>query len=111
MTTSTIERTTQSTCANCPYFQDFGESNGRGWCSAFDQMARQQHEQTGDCEQEIKALEKESQQQTVPEPEPPQPAGLAGDAVSNQLSQLRQNSSKDVSTDSKTQGQGFTLFI
>ncbi len=83
MKTQTVER---PTCTNCPYFQDFGESNGRGWCGMFDQIARQQHERTGDCEQEIEALEKESQQQAVLEPKPQlQSAGLAGDSLSCQL--------------------------
>ena len=60
MKTATIE---QQTCASCPYFQDFGEPNGRGWCATFDQMARLDHERTGACDQEIEALENEELQQ------------------------------------------------
>ena len=60
MKTATIER---PTCASCPYFHDFGESIGRGWCATFDQMARSYHERTGACDQEIEALENEELQQ------------------------------------------------
>ena len=77
MKTATIER---QTCASCPYFQDFSESNGRGWCATFDQMARLDHERTGACDTEIEALEKEVQQQP-PKPEP-QPVSNAWDSVS-----------------------------
>ena len=68
MKTATIE---QQTCASCPYFQDFGEPNGRGWCATFDQMARLDHERTGACDQEIEALENEDIQQPL-EKEPQQ---------------------------------------
>ena len=68
MKTATIE---QQTCASCPYFQDFGEPNGRGWCATFDQMARLDHERTGACDQEIEALENEELQQPL-EKEPQQ---------------------------------------
>ena len=60
MKTAAIER---PTCASCPYFQNFGESKGRGWCYSFDQMARSYHERTGACEQKIEALENEELQQ------------------------------------------------
>ena len=36
MTTQTLEPMAHATCAKCPYFQDFGEANGRGWCGVFD---------------------------------------------------------------------------
>ena len=83
MKTQTIERSTQSTCSTCPYFQDFGERNERGWCHLFDQMARKPHNRTGDCEQEIETVEL-VQQELEPEPQL-QPAGLAGDSVACQL--------------------------
>ena len=77
MKTATIE---QKTCASCPYFQDFGEPNGRGWCATFDQMARLDHERTGACDTEIEALDKEELQQTELEQ-----ACNARDEVSYQL--------------------------
>ena len=49
------------TCANCPYFQNFNEVSGRGWCDLFDQMARLQHQRTNTCEQEIETRQKEPQ--------------------------------------------------
>lgn len=84
MKTQTVDRPTQTaTCANCPYFQNFGEPNGRGWCSAFNQMARLDHERTGACDQEIEALENEELQQP-PEPEQ-EPVSKAWDKVSYQV--------------------------
>lgn len=81
MKTATIER---QTCANCPYFQDFGEPNGRGWCSTFDQMARLDHERTGVCDKEIEAVEEELQEPVL-EPMPqPQPAGVDSNLTSCQ---------------------------
>ena len=37
------------TCADCPYFDDFQESSGRGWCGLFNHYCRSHHEQTGNC--------------------------------------------------------------
>lgn len=37
------------TCATCPYFDNFHESNGRGWCKLFDHQAREHHPITNDC--------------------------------------------------------------
>ena len=37
------------TCSTCPYFDNFHESNGRGWCKLFDHQAREHHEITNDC--------------------------------------------------------------
>ncbi|BAZ47295.1 hypothetical protein NIES4102_43410 (plasmid) [Chondrocystis sp. NIES-4102] len=37
------------TCATCPYFDNFHESNGRGWCKLFDHQAREHHEITNNC--------------------------------------------------------------
>ncbi len=54
--TSVIQETqSQSTCETCPKFQDFNESNGRGWCEAFDRSARQHHTLTSDCQQAIES--------------------------------------------------------
>ncbi len=85
MTTQTIERSTQATCTTCAYFQNFGESNGRGWCHRFDHTARQQHKQTGDCEQEIEAVESAPQEPMIGRKTQTAEAGLAGDSVSCQL--------------------------
>lgn len=70
MTTITIEPTAPKTCSNCPYFQNFGEASGRGWCSIFDQVARSHHQRTNTCDQEIETLQKEVQE-IAPEPAPP----------------------------------------
>jgi hypothetical protein len=37
------------TCAQCPHFNDYQESNGRGWCELFNHQVRQHHKQTDDC--------------------------------------------------------------
>jgi hypothetical protein len=37
------------TCAQCPHFNDYQESNGRGWCHLFNRQARANHQQTNDC--------------------------------------------------------------
>jgi len=84
-TTQRLERSTQSTCATCPYFQDFDERDGRGWCQLFDQMARQHHARTGDCEQEIEAVESVQQEPVLETKAQLSEAGLAGDSVSCQL--------------------------
>ncbi|MBV8886586.1 MAG: hypothetical protein JO235_21680 [Chroococcidiopsidaceae cyanobacterium CP_BM_RX_35] len=65
MTSTTIERPVQ-TCATCPLFNP--EQGVRGWCSAFDRMAKPQHESTATCDQEIAAWEKE----TASQPQTPQ---------------------------------------
>ena len=75
--------TTAKTCADCPYFENFSEPKGRGWCYGFDQMARSYHERTAACDQEIEALENKAQQQP-PEPEQ-EPVSNAWDKVSYQL--------------------------
>ncbi len=54
--TSVIQETqSQSTCETCPKFQDFNESNGRGWCQAFDRAARKHHTLTSDCQQQLES--------------------------------------------------------
>ena len=47
--TSTKPVSESKTCANCPFFQDFNESNGRGWCELNDSYCRKHHEMTNDC--------------------------------------------------------------
>ena len=37
------------TCSTCPNFNNFQESNGRGWCELFDQQVRVHHPKTHDC--------------------------------------------------------------
>ena len=37
------------TCSTCPYFSNYIETNGKGWCNLFDRQARTHHEQTNDC--------------------------------------------------------------
>ena len=37
------------TCSTCPYFDNFHEPNGRGWCQLFDHFSREHHEVTNDC--------------------------------------------------------------
>ena len=87
MTTQPIERPIQSTCAKCPYFQDFNERNGRGLCQMFDKVARRHHFRTGDCDQEINAVE--VAQPPAPQPTPQrQSTGFSGDSVGCQLRML-----------------------
>jgi len=85
MPTQTLEQPILANYATCPYFQDFGEPLGRGWCQAFDQMARQHHFRTGDCDQQIEALESAQQPAPPPLPQPKQPAGFSGDSTGCEL--------------------------
>ena len=39
-----------SSCSQCPHFNDYQESNGRGWCGLFEQAARTHHQRTNDCD-------------------------------------------------------------
>ena len=73
-----------STCANCPYFQNFGEVSGRGWCDLFDQMARTHHQSTNTCQQEIETLQQKEPQSAS------QLDGLAKDSVSCQLQLIKE---------------------
>jgi len=84
-TTQRLERSTQSTCATCPYFQDFGERDRRGWCQLFDQTARQHHARTGDCDKQIEVVESAQQDPVLETTAQLSEAGLAGDSVSCQL--------------------------
>ena len=51
----TLNQSQQSTCQTCPKFKDYNESNGRGWCQAFDRSARKHHSLTQDCVQQIES--------------------------------------------------------
>ncbi|ACK70838.1 hypothetical protein PCC7424_2417 [Gloeothece citriformis PCC 7424] len=39
-----------STCKSCPFFEDYQDERGRGWCHAFNQPARRHHPKTHTCE-------------------------------------------------------------
>ncbi len=45
----------ESTCEKCNKFQDYNESNGKGWCNLFDKPARRHHQLTNDCVQQIES--------------------------------------------------------
>ena len=49
-----------ATCADCPMFSDFQDSRNRGWCSAFDKLARTHHPRTNSCEFAIKEYEEQN---------------------------------------------------
>ena len=36
-------------CANCPFFNEYQESNRRGWCDCFNHYARAHHEMAQEC--------------------------------------------------------------
>ncbi|ACK72309.1 hypothetical protein PCC7424_3935 [Gloeothece citriformis PCC 7424] len=38
-----------STCESCPFFEDYQDEQGRGWCHAFNQPARRHHPKTHTC--------------------------------------------------------------
>ncbi|MGK7876668.1 MAG: hypothetical protein AB4426_26260 [Xenococcaceae cyanobacterium] len=40
----------QLTCQSCPFFDDYHDQKGRGWCRAFDKSARRHHLKTPECE-------------------------------------------------------------
>ena len=45
------------TCSDCPHFTRYeGEPNGRGWCSAFNHMARENHAATPLCPTEVEEI-------------------------------------------------------
>lgn len=89
MATQIIERPARvQICASCPYFQDFGEPNGRGWCQVFACRARSHHRKTGDCTQEISRLEQELR---IIDVEPnTKPVGVAGDSVGKALQSTKE---------------------
>lgn len=47
--TTAVKPVEAQTCSTCPYFQNFHEPNGRGWCKLFEHQAREHHQQTNDC--------------------------------------------------------------
>lgn len=51
MTQSTVVKPASqaNTCSSCLHFDNFHESNSRGWCELFNHQARAHHEQTNDC--------------------------------------------------------------
>lgn len=48
------------TCADCPKFRDFQDSQNGGWCSVFDQVTSTHHSRTETCDGTI---ESQNQQQ------------------------------------------------
>ncbi len=49
-----------ATCALCSMFLDFEGSRNRGWCSAFERMARTYHPRTNSCELAIKEYQQKN---------------------------------------------------
>ncbi len=70
MTTQIIQCPEPATCVTCPYFQNFNEPNGRGWCKAFNQQAKEHHQRTASCDQEISVLDAESTSQAEAQIQP-----------------------------------------
>lgn len=58
MTLATLEPQV-SNCATCPYFQPHNDGTNKGWCNLFNHFARESHQQTQDCVNNI------SDEQTV----------------------------------------------
>ncbi|GFE71976.1 hypothetical protein [Chroococcus sp. FPU101] len=61
MTHSTIFQQAQTltptaTCAVCPFFNDYNEPRGRGWCQVFDHYAFRHHPCTNTCRSAIQPL-------------------------------------------------------
>lgn len=48
MTQTTLEPQVL-TCATCPYFQPHNDGTNKGWCNLFNHFARESHQQTQDC--------------------------------------------------------------
>lgn len=50
MPQATIDNQEQTaTCATCPYFQPHDDGTNKGWCKLFNHFARENHQQTQDC--------------------------------------------------------------
>ncbi len=49
-----------ATCSECPMFLDFEGDRNRGWCSAFERMARTYHPRTNSCELAIKEYQEQN---------------------------------------------------
>ena len=60
MTHTTAKITTpaqQSKCETCSKFNNYNESNARGWCNLFDKPARKNHQLTSDCQNALDSEE------------------------------------------------------
>ena len=87
-TDSTLEPTSKQspTCATCPYFRDYHEKDGRGYCSIFSNMTKARFPQTKSCDDEIAYQESRGIAVVLPpidsvEESPGFPQGIAGDSV------------------------------
>ncbi len=49
-----------ATCTDCPMFLDFRGTRNRGWCHAFNHLARTYHPRTNSCELAIKEYQKKN---------------------------------------------------
>ncbi len=49
-----------ATCAECPMFLNFEGTRNRGWCSAFNHLARTYHPRTNSCELAIKEYQEKN---------------------------------------------------
>ncbi|PSF34933.1 hypothetical protein C7H19_18170 [Aphanothece hegewaldii CCALA 016] len=61
MTYSTVfqqaqTQTPTATCAVCPFFKDYEEPRGRGWCNVFDHHVFRHHPCTNTCRSAIQSL-------------------------------------------------------
>ena len=48
------------TCIDCPLFLNWEGTRNRGWCGAFERMAKTYHPRTNDCELAIKQHQEEN---------------------------------------------------
>ncbi|MEG3437789.1 hypothetical protein V0288_11730 [Pannus brasiliensis CCIBt3594] len=46
-----IDNRSTLSCASCPFFEDYDDERGRGWCREFNRPARRHHRGTRECEQ------------------------------------------------------------
>ena len=49
-----------ATCSQCPMFSNFEGTRNRGWCSAFNHLARTFHPRTNSCELAIKEYQEKN---------------------------------------------------
>ena len=49
-----------ATCSQCPMFLNFEGTRNRGWCSAFNHLARTYHPRTNSCELAIKEYQQKN---------------------------------------------------
>lgn len=57
----TTQATEQRTCANCPFFKDYGEYRGQGLCHLSGKVTRRRWRKVSDCYLAIVALKREYQ--------------------------------------------------